>query len=462
MSAADAADLAELAAALGEGSTLVTDPDLLDGYRQDQTTVVPGARPAAVLRAGSVADVSAALAWAHARRVPVVPRGAGTSLAGGASGVPGCLVVETTRMTRIRELEPLDRIAVVEAGVITADLDRAAAEHGLMHAPDPSSHEISTIGGNVATNAGGLRCVKYGVTRQAVLGLEVVLPDGRVLTTGGRTTKDVAGYDLTGLFTGSEGTLGVITAATIRLRPRPPTDPVTIVATFGSLAAAGRAVTGIAATRVEVSLMELLDRTTLRAVDEWKRMGLGEVAAMLLVQYDGPEPAPATAAVTRACEEAGAEDVAVSEDAAEADELLAVRRLAYPAAELLGECLVEDVGVPVSRLAPMIERIGEIAARHDVRVLTVAHAGDGNLHPTFIFERGREIPDAVRLAAGEVFEAALELGGTITGEHGVGVLKREWLHRQLGGPGMEVCLRIKDALDPAGIMNPGKVFVPPA
>ncbi len=459
MSGSDPA-VAELASLLGGGARVLTDPDLLDSFRQDQTTVVPGDQPRAVVVASTTDDVAQALTWASRHQVPVVPRGAGTSLAGGASAVSGCLVVVTTGLQRIREIAPIDRVAVVEAGVVTADLDRAAAEHGLMHAPDPSSYETSTIGGNVATNAGGLRCVKYGVTRQSVLGLEVVLPDGRILHTGGRTTKDTAGYDLTGLFTGSEGTLGVITAATIRLQARPAEAPVTIVAAFDSLSAAGSAVTAIVSDRVDVSMLELLDEITLRTVDEWKRMDLGDVTAMLVIQCDGAAAEESAASVIRLCENGGADFVARSADAQEAEELLTVRRLAYPAAERLGECLVEDVGVPVSRLTEMIDRIGVIADRHGVQVLTVAHAGDGNLHPTFIFERGSGIPDPVRDAAAEVFQAALDLDGTITGEHGVGVLKRDWLQHQIGIVGMDVSRQIKQAIDPAGIMNPGKVFAP--
>jgi glycolate oxidase len=455
---ADLAALAELAGAVGPDATMVTDPALLTSYRQDQTLVVPGGEPLAALVAGSTRDVSVALAWASRHGIPVVPRGAGTSLSGGASAVAGCLVVVTTRMRRIRELEPLDRVAVVEAGVVTADLDRAAAEHGLMHGPDPSSHEVSTIGGNVATNAGGLRCVKYGVTRQSVLGLEVVLPDGRVLQTGARTPKDVAGYDLTGLFTGSEGTLGIITAATIRLRPRPTSPPVTVAAAFASLSAAGDAVSRIVGERIDVSLLELLDRATLRAVEEWKGLGLEEVEALLLCQTDGPTARAEAVRTGQVCESSGAEYVVISDDDREGEELLAVRRLAYPAAERLGECLVEDVGVPVSRLAEMIGRIEQIAAHHGVRVLTVAHAGDGKLHPTFIFDRGAELPAEVTQAAGEVFTAALELGGTITGEHGVGVVKRDWLGRQVGDLGLEVSRAVKSAIDPLGIMNPGKVL----
>ncbi|KAB2813592.1 FAD-binding protein [Pimelobacter simplex] len=422
-------------------------------------TVVPGGMPAAAVLPRTTADVATALRLASSYGVPVVPRGAGTSLAGGASAVDGCLVLSTEAMTGIRSLDPLDRVAVVEAGVVNAHLDRAAAEHGLMYAPDPSSFEISTIGGNVATNAGGLRCVKYGVTRQSVLGLEVVLADGRVVETGAATTKNVAGYDLTGLLVGSEGTLGVITAATVRLHRRPVVPPATIVAAFGSLEAAGAAVAQIVADGPDVLLMELLDGTTLRSIDTWKRMGLSGIEAMLVVQVDGRLPGDA-ALVATLCTAAGAVDEpAVSDDPAEADELLAIRRLAYPAAERLGQCLVEDVGVPVSRLPEMIRRVEAAAARHGVTVLTVAHAGDGNLHPTFVFDHGATgIPDPVAAAADEVFAAALELGGTITGEHGVGILKRDWLERQVGPDAMALQRAVKAAFDPLGLMNPGKVL----
>ncbi|WP_377325691.1 FAD-binding oxidoreductase [Pimelobacter simplex] len=451
--------VAALADELGGRCRVVTDGDLLTSYRQDMATVVPGGMPAAAVLPRTTADVATALRLASSYGVPVVPRGAGTSLAGGASAVDGCLVLSTEAMNAIRSLDPLDRVAVVEAGVVNAHLDRAAAEHGLMYAPDPSSFEISTIGGNVATNAGGLRCVKYGVTRQSVLGLEVVLADGRVVETGAATTKNVAGYDLTGLLVGSEGTLGVITAATVRLHRRPVVPPATIVAAFGSLEAAGAAVAQIVAAGPDVLLMELLDGTTLRSIDTWKRMGLSGIEAMLVVQVDGRLPDDA-ALVATLCTAAGAVDEpAVSDDPAEADELLAIRRLAYPAAERLGQCLVEDVGVPVSRLPEMIRRVEAAATRHGVTVLTVAHAGDGNLHPTFVFDHGATgIPDPVAAAADEVFAAALELGGTITGEHGVGILKRDWLERQVGPDAMALQRAVKAAFDPLGLMNPGKVL----
>jgi glycolate oxidase len=454
--------VAALTEELGGRCRVIADGDLLASYRQDMATVVAGGLPAAVVQPRTTADVAAALRLASSYGVAVVPRGAGTSLAGGASAVDGCLVLSTEALTTIRALDPLDRVAVVEAGVVNADLDRAAAEHGLMYAPDPSSWEISTIGGNVATNAGGLRCVKYGVTRQSVLGLEVVLADGRIIETGTRTTKNVAGYDLTGLLVGSEGTLGVITAATVRLHRRPTVPPATVVAAFSSLEAAGTAVASIVASGPEVSLLELLDGVTLRAIDDWKRMGLAGIEAMLVVQVDGRIPSDATL-VASLCEAAGAVDEpAVSTDPAESDQLLAIRRLAYPAAERMGQCLVEDVGVPVSRLPEMIRRIDKAAATHGVTVLTVAHAGDGNLHPTFVFDHPDDtatgIPPEVTAAADDVFAAALDLDGTITGEHGVGVLKAHWLERQVGPDAMALHRAVKAAFDPAGLLNPGKML----
>lgn len=451
--------LEELAGQL-DGGQLVTDPDLIESYRRDQAHLVAPGQPLAVLLANKSADVAIALRWASQNSVPVVPRGSGSGLAGGATAVDGCLVLCTARMTTIRELVPEDQLAVVEAGVITADVDRAAAEAGLMYAPDPSSFEISTIGGNIATNAGGLRCVKYGVTRDSVLGLEVVLADGRVLRTGRRTVKGVAGYDLTSLFIGSEGTLGVITAVTVKLRPRP-AEPATIVGSFPSLQTAGAAVAAIVRVGLAPSLMELMDRATLRSIDEWKGIGLeGDTAAVLVAQADGSDSAACASAIRQHFEDAGADFAAVSTNAEEAAQLLEIRRFAYPAAERLGRCLVEDVGVPRSKLPEMLARIEQASRDHGVQILTVAHAGDGNIHPTFVFEPtpDGETPAAVWAAADEVFRAALELGGTLTGEHGVGALKRRWLSLELGDDVMSVHRSIKDALDPKGILNPGKAF----
>ncbi|MGW2144515.1 FAD-binding oxidoreductase [Nonomuraea bangladeshensis] len=450
-----------LAHSLSE-ARVVTDPDVIDSYARDRTFLEPG-RPLAVVLAASRDDVVTTLRWASEHRVPVVPRGAGTGLAGGAVAGDGAIVLSLARMTAIRELSPADEIAVAEPGVITADLDRAAREHGLMYAPDPSSYEISTIGGNLATNAGGLRCVKYGVTRDSVLGLEVVLADGRVLETGRRTMKGVTGYDLTGLFVGSEGTLGVITAATLRLRPAPAGPPATFAAEFGSLRDAGAAVSAIIAAGCAPSLMELLDRATLEAIDDWRHIGLEPgTQAMLIGQSDAGDGQAAARRMERICAEHGASFVAVSAGPAETEELVGLRRLAYPATERLGACLVEDVCVPRSALPDMITAIEAAAVRHGVRICTVAHAGDGNLHPVFVFEHGAaEPPPEVWAAADEVFTRALELGGTLTGEHGVGLLKQRWLALESGPVAADVQRGIKAVFDPLGLLNPGKAIQQP-
>jgi glycolate oxidase len=442
------------------GARVITDPGQMESYRYDQTPVVTPGQPRCVVLAGSTQDVVAALDWAQRHRVPVVPRGGGSSLAGGATAIDGCLILSTARMTSIVEVDAPNELAVAEAGVLNADLDRAAAEYGLMYAPDPSSHEIATIGGNLATNAGGLRCVKYGVTRDSVLGLEVVLPGGRLLRTGRRTMKGVTGYDLTGLFVGSEGTLGVITSATLRLRPRPVRYPVTVAAGFASFAAGAEAVTSILAARIRPSLLELMDSATLRAIDQWKHTGFDAGVQALLIAQDDSESADHVGAQMRElCLAAGASMAEVSASEGESRQLLELRRLSYPAIERLGVALVEDVCVPRTRLPEMVARIEQAAARHDVYIATVAHAGDGNLHPVFVFERGLpEVPPAVWSAADEVFRAALELGGTLTGEHGVGMIKRRWLGEELGAESMAVHQAIKKALDPDFIMNPGKVL----
>ena len=442
------------------GARVITDPGQMESYRHDQTPVVTPGRPRCVLLAGSTQDVVAALDWAQRNRVPVVPRGGGTSLAGGATAIDGCMVLSTARLTSILELDAANELAVTQPGVFTADLDRAAAEHGLMYAPDPSSHEISTIGGNLATNAGGLRCVKYGVTRDSVLGLEIVLAGGRLLRTGHRTVKGVTGYDLTSLFVGSEGTLGVITSATLRLRPRPDRYPVTVAAGFASFAAGAEAVTSILATRIRPSLLELMDSATLRAIDQWKNTGFDSGVQALLIAQDDSESADRGGALMRdLCLAAGASMAEVSASEGESRQLLELRRLSYPAIERLGVALVEDVCVPRTRLPEMVARIEQAAAKHDVYIATVAHAGDGNLHPVFVFDRGLpEVPPAVWAAADDVFRAALELGGTLTGEHGVGMIKRRWLGAELGPESMAVHQAIKDALDPDRIMNPGKVL----
>jgi glycolate oxidase len=450
--------LAELAAAL-PADALVTDPDIIEPYRYDRAeTVVPG-RPLAVVRARGTADVQAVLRIASTHRVPVVPRGAGTGLSGGSAAVDGCITLSTERMRDIT-VDPAAMVAVVGPGLLNAEVKAAAREHGLWYPPDPSSFEICSIGGNMATNAGGLCCVKYGVTTDYVLGLEVVLADGSVVRLGGRTIKDVAGYDLKRLFIGSEGTLGVITSATLRLRPLPP-PAATVVATFSDVVDAGRAVAAIMA-EMRPAALELMDRTSVRAVEAQLRMGLDDTCgALLLGRSDagGAQSAAEAARIEAACTTAGATYFAATDDEDEGEQLMTARRMAIPCVERLGTVLIDDVGVPIPRIPDLIAGVEKVAARTDTLIAVIGHAGDGNFHPLVVFDRAD--PAAVARAEeafGAVMDVALALGGTITGEHGVGTLKRPWLRPQLGDEVSALAARIKAALDPDGILNPGKAL----
>jgi glycolate oxidase len=434
-----------------------SDPDVVAASAHDEAGLVERALPVAVLSPRDTQEVAACLRAAHAAGLAVVTRGAGTGLAGGANGPAGSVVLSTRRLDRILSVDVEERVAVVQPGVVTADLRAAAADVGLAYPPDPGSVAISTIGGNVATNAGGMCCVKYGVTGDYVLGLEVVLADGRVMRTGRRTVKGVAGYDLTRLVVGSEGTLGVITEITLRLRPAPP-PPATVVATFGSLRDAGRAVARMSAEALDLSLLELLDATTLRAIDAHTGMGL-DAAAMLLVQSDLPQPGTTVEAVRRACEAAGAVDVAETTDAAEGATLLEARRQALPALERLGDWLLDDVCVPRRSIVALVEGIEQVAADVGLTIGVFGHAGDGNMHPTVIFDRhDAASQDAARRAFDAITALALDLGGTVTGEHGVGRLKAGWLARELDPVALDVHRAVKAALDPTGLLNPGAVL----
>ncbi|MGH2654351.1 MAG: FAD-binding oxidoreductase [Actinomycetota bacterium] len=441
-------------------SSVLTDPDVLESYRRDEAGLVDAGMPLAAVRAGSAAEVQELLRMASAHRLPVVPRGAGSGLSGGANAVDGCLIVSLTGMDRILDIDRGSLFAVVEPGVINADLSKAVGELGLWYPPDPASAGFSTIGGNIATNAGGLCCVKYGVTGDFILGLEVVLADGSVVRTGRRTVKGVAGYDLTGLFVGSEGTLGVITQATLRLRPAPP-SPATLVAFFADLTSAGAAI-GEIVSGIVPSLLELMDRATVRAVDEWKHMDLDlEAAAMLIGRSDagGERGAAEIERMAGACESAGATYVARSTDPMEADLLMTARRLALPALERRGTILLDDVAVPLGRIPDLLDAIQGVADRRGVLIGTFGHAGDGNMHPTIVFDhRDPEAVARARSAFEDIIRAALALGGTITGEHGVGLLKKPFLPEEIGEASLEAHRRVKRALDPLGILNPGKVF----
>jgi glycolate oxidase len=444
--------LAALAAALPP-DTLVTDADIVDGYRYDRAmTVVPGV-PIAVVRASSTVDVQTTLRIASEHRLPVVTRGAGTGLSGGSSAIDGAVTLSTERMRAIT-IDPPSMTATVQPGLLNVEVKNAAREHGLWYPPDPSSFEICSIGGNLATNAGGLCCVKYGVTTDYVLGLEVVLADGRAVRLGGRTVKDAAGYDLKRLFVGSEGTLGVITEATLRLRPLPP-PATTIVGTFDDVASAGRAVSAVMAT-LRPSALELMDRASLAAVEAVKPMGLDPgIGALLLAQSDvGLGEAEAIGAHF---DRAGATYVAVSDDPVEAEMLMAARRMAIPCVERLGTVLIEDVGVPIPRIPDLVVAVEDIAHRRDTAIPVIGHAGDGNFHPLVTFDAtDADATARAELAFDEVMDAALALGGTVTGEHGIGTLKARHLRAQLGPDVLDLTSRVKRALDPLGILNPGK------
>jgi glycolate oxidase len=448
---------AALVAALGDRV------DVSDAARQavraDKSGHASAGPALAVVHARSAADVQETLRIASRTGTPVVTRGAGTGLAGAANAGPGEIALSMRGMDRILEVRPDDLLAVVEPGVINADLNAVLAEHGLWWAPDPASRAVSTVGGNIATGAGGLLCAKYGVVRDAVLGMQVVLADGRVVRLGHRSVKGVTGYDLTSLLIGSEGTLGVVVEATLKLRRLVAGEVCTLTAVFADVRSAATGAAEVTASGVQPAIMELMDGASLAAVHDLLRLpDTRPGAAQLTIQTDGPVAAAEADRIARLLRDLGAE-VAVSLDAIEGERLLQVRRSMHPAMERLGTTLIEDVSVPRSALPAMFDEIARIERDHGMTIPTVAHAGDGNLHPNFVFD-GPEVPDAVWAAADDLFRAALRLGGTLTGEHGIGVLKRRWLADELGDDQWELQRQIKRVFDPAGILNPGKVFTP--
>ena len=453
---AESAVLRRLREELGEAVT--TEGPAFEAAHTDKSGWTAEGRALALVRARSIADVQATLRLASEHRVPVVPRGAGTGLAAGAVGRAGAIVLSTAAMDRILEISLEDELAVVEPGVLNQALSDAVAADGLIFSPDPASKAISSIGGNIATNAGGLLCAKYGVTRESVLGLAVVLADGRLLRTGRRSVKGVAGYDLTALLTGSEGTLGVIVEATVKLRPIPAGRVVTIGAYFPSVVAAAAASAAVTAARLRPAVMELMDEAALAAIGRYTGTALDRGAAYLLVQTDGGGAEDEARRILAIVAEAGG-DAASTDDPAAGEALLAVRRAFHPALEAEGEVLIEDVCVPRSALPAMFAAIRGIEERTGLSIPTVAHAGDGNLHPNFVVPPGSDgVGEDVWAAAGELFRTALALGGTLTGEHGVGLLKRRWLAEELGEDSMALQRGIKAVFDPLGIMNPVAVY----
>ncbi len=446
------------------GDRLVIDPDVLAAISHDDAEWAPTEQAAVGVRARTEAEVQHVVRTCAELGTPVVPRGAGTGLSGGANAVGGCVILDLARMNQIVEIDADNLVAVVQPGAINDDVKAAVAEHGLWYPPDPASSPWSTIGGNVATNAGGLCCLKYGVTGDYVLGLRAVVGGpvayGDVVRLGRRTTKGVAGLDLVSLFVGSEGTLGVVTEVTLRLRPGRLGTPRTVVGAFADLVTAGQAVAQITRRGLSPAALELLDRACLEAVEDWKHLGIeADAEALLLARVDTPGDSGVAEAADIAATMAGAGTLWVeqSTDDAEAEALFDARRLAYPALERLGPVLTEDVCVPRSKVPAMLDQIKAIAARHGVQIATIAHAGDGNLHPLLVTPPG---DDDARLAAQAAFEefldAAIALGGTVTGEHGVGILKRDGMRRELDPGSLALQSAVRSTLDPLQIFNPGK------
>ena len=443
---------------LGAG-VVVTDPEILASYRYDWARDPDAGMPLAVVRPTSTEQVQTVLRWASAHLVPVVPRGAGTGLSGGATAVDGGIVLSTEKMREIT-VDPITRTAVAQPGLLNAEVKKAVAAQGLWYPPDPSSYVICSIGGNVATNAGGLCCVKYGVTTDYVLGMQVVLADGTAVRLGGPRLKDVAGLSLTKLFVGSEGTLGLVTEVTLRLLP-PQHAPATVVATFDSVEAAVGSVVAITG-KIRPSMMEFMDAVAINAVEDKLRMGLDRSAAAMMVAASddrgasGLEDAEFMAQVFT---DAGATECFSTDDPVEGEAFVAARRLAIPAVEAKGSLLLEDVGVPVPKLADLVGGVAKIAADAGLMISVIAHAGDGNTHPLIVYDASDAAMTArAHKAFGDIMDLAVALGGTITGEHGVGRLKKPWLAGQLGPEAMELNRRIKAALDPDGILNPGALI----
>jgi glycolate oxidase len=452
--------LASLRPLVGAENVLTAKEDLI-AYSFDGTAALQQL-PGAVVFATTTEQVSQILKLANQTKTPVVTRGSGTGLSGGSLPSADCLVLCLVKMNRILELDCANLTILVEPGVTTLAVSDAAMAAGLFYPPDPGSMKISTIGGNVAENSGGLRGLKYGITRNYVMGLEVVLPDGGILWTGNKCVKDVAGYSLRDLFIGSEGTLGVITKVLLRLIPKP-TAKKTMVATFAQMDAAAQCVSDIIAAQIIPCTLEFLDRTTIRCVEDFAKVGLPlDCEALLLMETDGHPAAVAeeAAKMEDLARKAGALEVRVAKDAGEANNLATARRSAFSAlARLSPTTILEDATVPRSELAKMIRFVAQVAQKYNLRVGTFGHMGDGNLHPTFLTdERNKDEMHRVEEAFKEIFDEATRLGGTITGEHGIGVAKKSFLPKFAGDAQMRVMRELRRALDPNGILNPGKMF----
>jgi glycolate oxidase len=455
------ADVLQTLSGIFPASAVLTEPEDLIPYSFDGTAVLQQ-MPLAVVFAQSAEEVSGLLRAANTQGFPIVTRGSGTGLSGGSVPVEGGVVLCLSKMNRILEVDRKNLTMTAEAGAVTQDIASAAEAAGLFYPPDPGSMKISTIGGNVAENSGGLRGLKYGVTRNYVMGLEIILPDGERIFTGNKCVKDVAGYSLRDLFIGSEGTLGVITQVLLALIPKPAARR-TLLAIYDQMEDAANTVSAIIEAKIIPCTLEFLDRVTINCVEDFAGIGLPrEAAAVLLMESDG-HPAAVEEEAARMAEIArssGAREVKIAASEAEAMQLATARRAAFSAlARLAPTTILEDATVPRSELARMVAFIQGVAEKHQLRIGTFGHMGDGNLHPTFLTnEKNLEEMHRVEEAMKEIFDFAIELGGTITGEHGVGLAKKAFLKDAVGELNLEVMKRIKKAFDPRSILNPGKIF----
>ncbi|WP_312111102.1 FAD-binding oxidoreductase [Brevibacillus reuszeri] len=450
----------ELVAIVGEKNCLDRQESLV-AYSYDATPMQQ-ALPDVVVLPKSTEEVQQVMRVAARHQIPIVTRGAGSNLCGGTIPVSGGIVLVLSRMNQIVEIDEQNLTITVQPGVRTVDIHQAVEARGLFYPPDPGSMVISTIGGNIALNSGGLRGLKYGTTKDYVLGLEAVLPNGEIIRTGGKLMKDVAGYDLTKLLVGSEGTLAIITQAILKLIPKPLSQRV-MLAMFADMDQAARSVSDIIANRIIPGTLEFLDQGTIRVVEDFKKIGLPtDVAAILLIGQDG-EPQTVDKDMERIaaiCENNAAVQIKVATTPEEADDVMTARRSALAAlSRMRPTTILEDATVPRAQIAPMVAAIQEITSRYGLQICTFGHAGDGNLHPTCMTDaRNEKEIERVEHAFEEIFAAAIDLGGTITGEHGVGIVKAPYLEWKVGAAGMEVMKGIKHAFDPHNLLNPDKMF----
>ena len=444
--------LEELREILGAQSSVIDDPEIIASYSRDQSQLATHGDPLLVVLAKSELEIGKVLGFANKHRIPVVARGAGSGLSGGANAVKGGIVISLEKMNRILEIDEVNQIARVEPGVINLDLDKQVSKLNLSYLPDPASREWSTIGGNVATNAGGMCCVKYGVTANHVRSVRLVMADGEVITIGNPLKKSVTNLDLLHLIVGSEGTLGIISQVVVSLAPRPK-PATTLIATFSGIDAAMKTVPELVA--LGPSMLEVVDETTLRAVEGWKPLGFEGVGTVLIMQSD--ESVDVCARGATIAEKYGALDATYSDDPKDSSDLIQVRKLAYPALERKGVALLDDVCVPISQITKLITRVREIANENELLIGIFGHAGDGNMHPTIVYEHGdTEAEKRAQRAFNEIISVAQELGGTASGEHGIGSIKVQAARSESGSRIIEIQREIKRIFDPNGILNPGK------